>query len=194
MFTGIIECLGKVIDVQIDGTNHHITIESKISSELKIDQSVAHDGVCLTVVKCNVQCHVVTAIKETIDKTSLKTWDIGSEINLERCVRAQDRMDGHFVQGHVDQVLTCAEVKKLDGSWNLTFNYPTSISTLLVARGSITINGISLTVAELDNNKFKVAIIPYTYLNTNIKNIKAGDVVNVELDILGKYIQRHLEK
>jgi riboflavin synthase len=190
MFTGIIETLGHVVDLKKELDNLHIAISSPISSELKIDQSVAHNGVCLTVVALNNGLHTVTAIKETLDKTNLNSLKVGDLINLERCMQMNGRLDGHIVQGHVDQTATCISVKEENGSWVYTFRYDPLIGNVTVEKGSICVNGISLTVVNSQDDRFSVAIIPYTYENTNLQNIKEGDVVNLEFDIIGKYVAR----
>lgn len=194
MFTGIIEVLGKVKDLKSDKENIHITIESSISNQLKIDQSVAHNGVCLTVVKMNDDFHTVTAIKETIDKSNIGNLKIGDVVNLERAMQLGDRLDGHIVQGHVDQIGTCINIETMDGSWVFTFSYDASLLNLTIEKGSITINGTSLTVVNSKSNAFSVAIIPYTYENTNFHQIKIGETVNLEFDVIGKYVARLLKK
>jgi riboflavin synthase len=193
MFTGIVECMGEIKAIQTEQNNIHFTIESSIGSELKIDQSVAHNGVCLTVVETMDNTHVVTAIHETLNKTDLKSWAIGKHVNLERCMKADGRFDGHIVQGHVDCTATC--VQKLDevGSWRFTFKYPDGMGTT-VEKGSITVNGTSLTVVGSMDNEFSVAIIPYTYEHTVFGFLNLGDTVNLEFDIVGKYIQKIMAK
>lgn len=190
MFTGIIETLGKVIDLQQDHGNLHITVESSISNELKIDQSVAHNGVCLTVVAVADGQHTVTAIEETLSKTSLGNLKLNEPVNLERCMQMNGRLDGHIVQGHVDQTAVCTQCKELDGSWEYTFEYDAAIGNVTVEKGSICVNGISLTVVNSQANSFSVAIIPYTYEHTNLHNVREGSVVNLEFDIIGKYVAR----
>lgn len=190
MFTGIIEALGTVQRIEKEGTNVHFTIASPISSELKIDQSIAHNGVCLTVVACNENEHVVTAIQETLDKTNLNEWQEGSAINLERCLKLGDRLDGHMVQGHVDTTATCVSKINQDGSWLFTFEYVAKPGFITVEKGSITVNGTSLTAFNSTDNSFSVAIIPYTYEHTNFSQIEIGSTVNLEFDILGKYIAK----
>jgi riboflavin synthase len=190
MFTGIIETLGKVTDLQQDQGNLHITVESAISHELKIDQSVAHNGVCLTVVALADGLHVVTAIEETLNKTNLNHLKVGEPVNLERCMQMNARLDGHIVQGHVDQTAVCTAFKELDGSWEYTFEYDTATGNVTVEKGSICINGISLTVVNSKANSFSVAIIPYTFEHTNLHNVREGSVVNLEFDIIGKYVAR----
>ena len=188
MFTGIIESLGIVKEVIKEDENIHLTVASSLSRELKIDQSVAHNGVCLTVVKCDENLHVVTAIKETIDKTSLGDWKVGDELNLERAMKLGDRLDGHIVQGHVDQTAVCIKKEDQNGSWVFTFEYDKSLNNITIEKGSVTVNGTSLTVVDSGINTFSVAIIPYTFENTNFKNIKIGTVVNLEFDVVGKYL------
>lgn len=192
MFTGIIEQLGKVKKIKKEGSNIHYTLTAPFLEELKIDQSVAHNGVCLTVVKIENKEYVVTAIQETLDKTSLKNWKIGDLVNLERCMPANGRFDGHIVQGHVDTTATCRNIRSIDGSWEFEFTYNSEHVT--VEKGSITINGTSLTVVNSTDNSFSVHIIPYTYDNTVFHTLKAGDIVNLEFDIIGKYVDRLLEK
>jgi riboflavin synthase len=190
MFTGIIETLGVVKDLKPDQDNLHITIESSISSELKIDQSVAHNGVCLTVVACDDSSHTVTAISETLLKTNLNSLKVGSLTNLERCMQINGRLDGHIVQGHVDQTAECIVLKELNGSWEYTFRYDPLPGNVTVEKGSICVNGISLTVVNSKDDQFSVAIIPYTYEHTNLQQVKPGDFVNLEFDIIGKYVAR----
>ena len=190
MFTGIIESLGKITNIQLDRENIDFTIKSDISKELKIDQSVSHNGVCLTVVEANKESHVVTAVKETLDKSALKSLSLNSFVNLERAMKLGERLDGHMVQGHVDGVAKCIDVSSNDGSWIYSFEFDISKETLLIEKGSICINGVSLTVFGLNNNTFKVTIIPYTYENTSFKNLVAGEMVNVEYDMIGKYLAR----
>lgn len=187
MFTGIIETVGEIINLTKEGENLHIEIGSVISPELKIDQSVSHNGICLTVVQVSDDSYIVTAIKETLDKTNLKNLKKGSLVNLERAMKLGDRLDGHIVQGHVDGIATCKSIEEADGSWIYTFEYSNEeFST--VEKGSITVNGVSLTVVNSRKNTFSVAIIPYTYENTNFKEIKVNDEVNLEFDIIGKYV------
>ena len=193
MFTGIIECQGTVEDVEVQESNKIFTIQSAISKELKVDQSVSHDGVCLTVVEMSGSWHKVCAVQETLDRTSLNTWAPGNEINLERCVPMGGRLDGHMVQGHVDALGKCTYVKDLNGSWDFGFSFDKSFAPLLVKKGSISINGVSLTIVDVDSDSFSVAIIPYTYHHTGFKNLVPGSIVNLEFDIVGKYISRHLE-
>ena len=194
MFTGIIETLGTITNIEQEGDNFHITIKSKITSELKIDQSVAHNGVCLTVVKIEGDEYTVTAIKETLDKSNFKHAKVNDVVNLERAMILGARLDGHIVQGHVDQTATCINVVEEDGSWVYTFEYDKSYNNVTIEKGSITVNGTSLTVVDSIDNKFSVAIIPYTYENTNFHTFKSGSVVNLEFDVIGKYVARLLEK
>jgi len=194
MFTGIIEQLGQVTKIKEDGTNYDFTIASGIESELYIDQSVAHNGVCLTVVSITDESYVVTAIKETMDKTNLGQVAVGDHVNLERAaISGSTRMDGHMVQGHVDGTTVCTHVEDVDGSWYFTFRLDKDNAPLVVNKGSICINGVSLTVVDPTNEEFKVAIIPYTYEHTSFKFLKPGDTVNLEYDIIGKYVQRYMD-
>ncbi len=190
MFTGIIEDLGKVVEVSKKGTNLDFTIKSEISKNLKIDQSLAHNGVCLTVVHQDENTHTVTAIKETLERSNLGQLKVGSFVNLERAMSANARLDGHLVQGHVDTVTDCISVKEENGSWFFTFSNKEQSDALLVDKGSVCINGVSLTVISPDANQFSVAIIPYTYEHTTFKNIIADTTVNLEFDIIGKYIAK----
>jgi riboflavin synthase len=194
MFTGIIETLGKITDLQQEKGNLNITVESVISHELKIDQSVAHNGVCLTVVALADGLHVVTAIEETLNKTNLSQLKVGEPVNLERCMQMNARLDGHIVQGHVDQVAVCTAFKELDGSWEYTFEYDAASGNVTVEKGSICVNGISLTVVNSHANSFSVAIIPYTFEHTNLHNVKVGSQVNLEFDIIGKYVARLMQR
>lgn len=194
MFTGIIETLGKVVQVEKDKGNLHITISSSVSKELKIDQSVAHNGVCLTVVAVTDNTHTVTAIEETLSKTNLGKLDAGHLVNIERCMQMNGRLDGHIVQGHVDQTAVCTAVQEQGGSWFYTFSYDTSTQNITVEKGSVCVNGISLTVVNSGEGTFSVAIIPYTFENTNLQQVVAGDVVNLEFDIIGKYVARLLNR
>lgn len=190
MFTGIIETIGVVKALKEELENLHITIESTITSELKIDQSVAHNGVCLTVV-CIKDCnYTVTAIKETLDKTTLGNFSINDKVNLERAMKLGDRLDGHIVQGHVDQTAICTQVEETSGSWLFTFKYDSSLNNLTIEKGSVTINGVSLTVINSKRDEFSVAIIPYTYMHTNFNTFKVGTVINLEFDVIGKYVSR----
>jgi riboflavin synthase len=191
MFTGIIESLGTIVKIEQEGTNYHFTISSSLSKELKIDQSVSHNGVCLTVVACDESSHMVTAIDETLQRTNLGDWEIGKKVNLERAMVYNARLDGHIVQGHVDATGICTAIKDLDGSWVYTFQYVPSAEHILVDKGSICINGTSLTVVDPEEDFFSVAIIPYTFENTVFHSLKKGDTVNLEFDILGKYIAKY---
>ncbi len=190
MFTGIIETLGEVADIQKEGDNIHFIIRSAISSALKIDQSVAHNGVCLTVVALADNTHTVTAIDETLHKTNLGNLTLGARVNLERCMQMNGRLDGHIVQGHVDQTATCVLVNELDGSWEYRFRYDKNLGDVTVEKGSVCVNGISLTVVNSAENEFSVFIIPYTHEHTNLYQVKVGDTVNLEFDIIGKYVAR----
>src|SRR5690606_26851750 len=190
MFTGIIETLGIVKNIQHDQSNIHFTIESTLSNELKIDQSVSHNGVCLTVVEINTNTHVVTAIDETLKKTNLGNLRVGDIVNLERCTQANGRFDGHIVQGHVDQTATCIERIDQNGSWLFTFQYDPALNNITVEKGSITVNGISLTVVNSQIDRFSVAIIPYTIAHTNLQHVDVSTTVNLEFDIVGKYVSK----
>ena len=190
MFTGIIEDIGVVSNLKTELDNLHISIKSKITHELKIDQSVAHNGVCLTVVDINNDEYTVTAIKETLDKTSIGKLQMGDKVNLERAMKLGDRLDGHIVQGHVDQTAICTHLKEEKGSWVFTFKYDSTLNNITIEKGSITVNGVSLTVVNSKSNAFSVAIIPYTYEHTNFKNFKVGMEVNLEFDVIGKYVAR----
>ena len=194
MFTGIIESLGKITNVKADRGNIDFTIESEISKELKIDQSVSHNGVCLTVTEKSDNTHTVTAVKETLDKSSLKNFSVDDLINLERAMKLGERLDGHLVQGHVDGVAKCISVSVNDGSWIYQFEFDVKNEMLLIEKGSICINGVSLTVFDIVKNTFKVTIIPYTYENTSFKKLKEGDMVNIEFDMIGKYLARFNNK
>jgi len=194
MFTGIIETLGTIEKIEKEGTNVHFTIKSTISNELKIDQSIAHNGVCLTVVKKDELSHTVTAIDETLKKTDLGGWQVGGKVNLERCMVANGRFDGHVVQGHVDQIGTVERVQNQDGSWLYDFSYDPVHGNVTVEKGSICINGTSLTCFNSEEGSFRVAIIPYTYEHTSFHQLKEGDSVNLEFDIIGKYVKRLLGK
>jgi riboflavin synthase len=190
MFTGIIESLGVIQEIKKDKDNVHITIDSTITNELKIDQSVAHNGICMTVVSIVDSLYTVTAIGETIKKTNLAYLKIGDSINLERAMKLGDRLDGHIVQGHVDQVGTCIVAKETNGSWFYTFEYDQTIGNITIEKGSITVNGVSLTVVDSRKNEFSVAIIPYTYDHTNFNSFEVGTKVNLEFDLIGKYISK----
>jgi len=190
MFTGIIETLGIVQEIKKDKDNAHITIASSITGELQIDQSVAHNGICMTVVAIDKNLYTVTAIGETINKTNISHWQIGDIINLERAMKLGDRLDGHIVQGHVDQIGNCIVAKETNGSWYYTFEYDESLQNITIEKGSITVNGVSLTVVDSGKNTFSVAIIPYTFEHTNFKTFKEGTKVNLEFDMIGKYVSR----
>jgi riboflavin synthase len=190
MFTGIIETLGIIKDLKKENDNLHITVSSAITHELKIDQSVAHNGVCLTVVALNNDAFTVTAIRETIEKTNLSDWKVGDLINIERAMKLGDRLDGHIVQGHVDQTGIFKSIEEANGSWYFTFSYDKSSNNITIEKGSITVNGVSLTVVNSKENEFSVAIIPYTYENTNFKDFRIGTKINLEFDVVGKYVAR----
>lgn len=192
MFTGIIESAGQVIDMEANGSNISFWIESGISAELKPDQSVSHNGVCLTIEEVSGAQHKVTAIQETLDKTNLSLLKKGSLINLERCLLPSSRLDGHIVQGHIDTTGVCKKIKEKNGSWEIELTFPKKFASLIIEKGSISLNGISLTSFNVEKKQFSVAIIPYTFEHTNIKELKPGDKVNLEFDILGKYILRKL--
>jgi riboflavin synthase len=195
MFTGIVETTGKVVDIEKDRGNIHVTIETPIAKELKVDQSMAHDGICLTVVKVipGKNQYVITAIQETLDRSNFKHLEIGTEINLERSMKIDGRLDGHIVQGHVDQTAICRKVEETEGSWKFYFEYDPTLNNITVEKGSVSVNGVSLTVVDSEPNMFSVAIIPYTYDITNFHNFKDGTVVNIEFDIIGKYVARLME-
>ncbi|WP_019037588.1 riboflavin synthase [Psychroflexus tropicus] len=193
MFTGIIEEVGKVSKIETYGGNIDYTIQAEIARELKVDQSVAHNGVCLTVVDIEDKSYKVTAIDETLNKTNLKHLKEGDLINLERGMKMNAHLDGHIVQGHVDQVATCERAETKDGSWEFTFSYDPKLMNVTIEKGSITINGVSLTVVNSKLNEFSVAIIPYTYEHTTFRTLKKGDVVNLEFDVIGKYVKRLME-
>ena len=195
MFTGIVETTGKVVAIDRDRTNINITIETPVAEELAIDQSMCHDGVCLTVVKVDheKQQYVVTAIQETLDKTNLGSWFVGYEVNLERSMKMEARFDGHIVQGHVDQIAICTKVEEMDGSWKFFFEYDPGKQNITVEKGSISVNGVSLTVVDSLPGEFSVAIIPFTYQVTNFHNFKKGSVINIEFDVFGKYVAKLLK-
>lgn len=190
MFTGIIETLGSVVKIENDKGNTHFTIQSDITNELKVDQSVAHNGVCLTVVEIKEDTYIVTAIKETLDKTNLGTLSENDLVNIERAMKLGDRLDGHIVQGHVDQTAICTQVSENDGSWFYTFEYSAEANNITIEKGSITVNGVSLTVVDSKKTQFSVAIIPYTYEHTGFSEFKKGTLVNLEFDVIGKYVAR----
>lgn len=190
MFTGIIETLGTIVALEKENENVHISVQSSLTSELKIDQSLAHNGVCLTVVNIQADIYTITAIKETLDKTALQHWKVGDEVNLERAMKLGDRLDGHMVQGHVDETGICTHIEDQNGSWVFRFEYDTASNNITIEKGSITVNGTSLTVVDSTKNGFSVAIIPYTYEHTCFHNLAVGDAVNLEFDLIGKYIAR----
>jgi riboflavin synthase len=193
MFTGIIETVGQIISIEKEGSNLHFTIRSDISNALRIDQSLSHDGVCLTVVGLENGTHTVTAVEETLKRTNLQNWAIGKPVNLERAMPAHGRLDGHIVQGHVDATGVVVAIEDRNGSWHFTVEYPPGEGRILVDKGSICINGVSLTVVQPDKNHFSVAIIPFTFENTSFKNLQVGDLVNLEFDIIGKYLAKLAE-
>lgn len=192
MFTGIIESTGSVREIVENGTNKTFWIESPLSSSFRVDQSVAHDGVCLTVEEVREGRHRVTAIDETLNKTALHQWTPGKNVNLEQCLLPTSRLDGHFVQGHVDATGICEKIKDRKGSYELRFSFPKKFAPLVIEKGSITLNGISLTIFNVKKNRFTVAIVPYTWQHTNLQSLKEGDEINIEFDLLGKYINRYL--
>ena len=194
MFTGIIENTGIVKEIVTNGTNKTFWIASPLSTALKIDQSLSHNGVCLTVEEIKESMHRVTAIAETLAKTNLEQWKPGTVVNLERCMQMNGRLDGHIVQGHVDAVAECTGVIEKDGSWEYSFKFPETFAGLVIEKGSVTLNGTSLTLFNVGKDSFTVAIIPYTYHHTNINNVNKGSLVNIEFDILGKYVQRMLQQ
>ena len=193
MFTGIVEEIGKIVAVEKSEGNMNLKISAEMTPELKIDQSVSHNGVCLTVVSIEDNTYTVTAVQETINKTSIGNLKTGDAVNLERGMKLGARLDGHIVQGHVDQTATCIEAKETEGSWLYTFEYDPKIGNLTIEKGSITINGVSLTVVNSKATEFSVAIIPYTYEHTNFKDLQEGDTVNLEFDVIGKYVKRITE-
>lgn len=193
MFSGIIEATGRVVKTQVSGSNLDITIEAPFTQELKIDQSIAHNGACLTVVSIEENTYRVTAIKETLEKTNLSSWKNDDEINLERCLKLGDRLDGHMVQGHVDAVAKCTGVVEEGGSWKFSFSYPKAEGRITVPKGSICVNGVSLTVVDSATDGFSVCIIPYTFEHTNFHRIRPGDLVNLEFDVIGKYVMQYLK-
>ncbi|MGJ8665292.1 MAG: riboflavin synthase [Patiriisocius sp.] len=193
MFTGIIESIGKIKSLKKEAENLHIEVSSQLAAELKIDQSISHNGVCLTVVEVNNESYVITAIKETLDKSNIGLLKVGDSVNLERAMKIDDRLDGHIVQGHVDQTGTCKTIESQNGSWLFTFEYNASLNNVTIEKGSITINGVSLTVVNSQKNAFSVAIIPYTYEHTNFNTFEIGTVINLEFDVIGKYVKRITE-
>lgn len=194
MFTGIIESLGQLESLRPEGSNLHLTFSCDFTGELKVDQSLAHNGVCLTVVAIDGDKYTVTAIDETLKRSNLGSLQIGDQVNLERCMLANGRFDGHIVQGHVDTMGHCKSVQEKDGSWEFQIAYPKNANHITVEKGSITINGVSLTVVDSEDDWFSVAIIPYTYEHTSFKNLKPGDPINLEFDVVGKYVARILGK
>jgi len=192
MFTGIVEQIGTIVSIEKELENVHFKVESTITDELKIDQSIAHNGCCLTVVSIASPFYVVTAISETLQKTNLGIWNVGTKVNLERCMQMNGRLDGHIVQGHVDTTALCKKIEDQNGSWKYTFHYSKHPEHITVEKGSITINGTSLTVVNSDKDSFSVCIIPYTYHNTNFHEMKLGDTVNLEFDVIGKYVSKWL--
>lgn len=192
MFSGIIKSLGEITEIGQNGTNYTFTITSELSKELSIDQSVAHNGVCLTVESCNIAQHTVTAVNETMLKSNLGSWKIGDKVNLEKCITLSSLLDGHMVQGHVDDIGELVKIEDQDGSWNLTVRFNPKHSNLIIEKGSISLNGISLTVFNVTNSEFTVTIIPYTWEHTMLHQVKKGDQMNLEFDVVGKYIARNL--
>ena len=192
MFSGIVETIGTVVRIEHEQKNVHFTLRAPFAEELTIDQSVAHNGVCLTVVALSGNEYTVTAIDETLQRTNLGMWKEGTEVNLERCLRLSDRIDGHMVQGHVDTTATCESIEEIAGSWKYTFRYNANPEWVTVAKGSICVNGVSLTVVDSGRDFFSVCIIPYTYENTNFRNLQSGQLVNLEFDIIGKYVMRYM--
>lgn len=190
MFTGIIESTSQIISIEKDHSNVHFTLNNPLATEFKVDQSVSHNGVCLTVVALDGENYVVTAIQETLDKTNLNTWKVGDVVNMERAMMMNSRLDGHIVQGHVDQIATCVQVLEQQGSWIFTFDFDPKLSNVTIEKGSICVNGVSLTVVNSKESTFSTAIIPYTYEHTGFKNLKQGDQVNLEFDVIGKYVKR----
>ena len=193
MFTGIIEATGIIESIHQKGTNVSFNIASSISNEFKVDQSISHDGVCLTVEEISGNTHTVTAIEETLNKTNLKQWKPGGEINIERCMQLNGRVDGHLVQGHVDTTAFCIDAENKNGSWEYRFQFPAAFTHLIIEKGSVCVNGVSLTAFDIKFNSFKVAVIPYTYQHTNLHAIQNGSVVNIEFDMIGKYFARFRE-
>jgi riboflavin synthase len=192
MFSGIIESMGEVVAVRRDQTNVHFTLQAAFTSELKIDQSIAHNGACLTVVEITDDTYTVTAIDETLKRTNLGHWKVGTLVNLERCLKLNDRLDGHMVQGHVDTTATCISILDEKGSWKFHFSYNQTPEGATVPKGSICVNGVSLTVVDSAPGSFSVCIIPYTYEHTNFRNLNVGEIVNLEFDIIGKYVMRYM--
>jgi len=188
MFTGIIEAMGRIDAVKAEGTNRHFTLEADLAPELKVDQSVAHDGVCLTVVAVEGRNYTVTAVEETLTRTTLGQWSAGDVVNLERCTRLGDRLDGHIVQGHVDTTAEVVTIDARDGSWNVAFRHAVAAHHLTVSKGSITVNGVSLTVVDASAEGFSITVIPYTWEHTGFHRLRPGDQVNLEFDVVGKYV------
>lgn len=193
MFTGIIEATGTILEIAGNGTNIDYLIKSPITGELKIDQSVAHNGVCLTVVAITGEAYRVTAVEETLAKTNLSSWQPGDTINLERSLKIGDRLDGHFVQGHVDAVAECSNKEVKEGSWVFRFKYPGRFASLVIEKGSVCLNGVSLTIFDITNTEFSVTVIPYTFTHTNFQFLEPGNAVNIEFDVLGKYLLRNMQ-
>jgi len=193
MFTGIIETVGSVKEIIPNGSNRVFWVESPLSPELSTDQSLSHNGVCLTVEESRGNMHRVTAIEETLEKTNLGNWKIGTRVNLERCLKLSDRLDGHLVQGHVDAVATCVKKKGKQGTREYEFEYPKKFTELVIEKGSVCLNGVSLTAFDVKKKSFRVAIIPYTFEHTNFQQISEGDTVNIEFDVIGKYLKRHFK-
>lgn len=194
MFTGIIETVGTVKEIKQEGSNKSFLIESTISSRLKINQSVSHNGVCLTIVEVNGNCHRVTAVEESLQKTDLNNWSVGNKINLERSMKLNSLVDGHLVQGHVDQTAICKLIEEKNGSHHFYFAFKKKANHIMIDKGSVTVNGISLTVVRCTKKKFTVAIIPYTFEHTNFSSLKKNDAVNIEFDVIGKYVEALLKK
>lgn len=193
MFTGIIEAVGIIDQIVENGSNKTFWISSPISEELKVDQSVSHNGVCLTIEEVKNKSHRVTAVNETLEKSNLNSWLLNDKVNIERCLQFNGRLDGHLVQGHTDTTGICTNIKSENGSWTYDFNFPENFANLIVEKGSIALNGISLTVFNVKREMFSVAVIPYTFEHTNLKDLKIGGIVNLEFDIIGKYILRNKE-
>lgn len=193
MFTGIIETVGVLEEVRENGGNRSFLIRSAITQELKVDQSLAHNGICLTVEKIENDLYQVTAVAETLAKTNAGQWQKGDQVNLERAMTMNARLDGHMVQGHVDTVATCTDIEEMDGSWTFRFSFPEKFRALMIEKGSVCVNGISLTAFEVGDNQFSVAIIPFTWEHTNLNRLQKGQQVNIEFDMIGKYIQRHIQ-
>ncbi len=190
MFTGIIETLGTIAQIKKEADNLQVTVASSLTHELKIDQSVSHNGICLTVVAIDGDTYTVTAIRETVEKTNIGDWQTGDTVNLERAMKLGDRLDGHIVQGHVDQTGTCKAIYEANGSWYFTFGYDSGLNNMTIEKGSITVNGVSLTVVNSKKDEFSVAIIPYTFEHTNFNAFKVGSKINLEFDVIGKYVSR----